>query len=204
MKCLCHAAPQTCHSPCVPTSDGLDLGPACVCVCFLFERVVIKVEEEAEEEFRKTATAGVGAKQSVTPIQALGHRNSGTSDLYFTVQSGQPYTQLCLQNIIIQWDYFFQRHKESLRNGRKKCQSLSSFDFSSPPQLLPDNTTVIQPFKHMLIDPSSRTSRFVTVTVPPSNLRPTRSRRCTQVFPLMRTKLQTPRQSHAICPGNRL
>lgn len=74
--------------------------------------MVFKVEDEPEEEFRKTATAGVGAKQSVTPIQALGHRNSGTSDLYFTVQSGQPYTQLCLQNIIIQWDFFFKDTKK--------------------------------------------------------------------------------------------
>lgn len=68
--------------------------------------MVSKVEEKAEDEFRKTTPARVGKKQSVTPIQALGRRNSGTSDLYFTVQSGQPYTQLCLQNIIIQLDFF--------------------------------------------------------------------------------------------------
>lgn len=80
------------------------------------------MEEEAEEEFRKTATAGVGAKQSVTPIQALGHRNSGTSDLYFTVQSGQPYTQLCLQNIIIQWDFFFSKTQ---RKSQKWPQKVS-------------------------------------------------------------------------------
>lgn len=150
-KRLCHAALQTCHFPCIPTSDGLDLDPVYVCVSHPFERVVKKVEEEAEEEeeIRKTATAEVRAKQSVTPIQAPSHRNSGTSDLYFTVQSGQPYTQLCLQNIIIQWDFFFcQRHKESLRNDWKKCQSLSSFDFSLPPQPLCDNTTAIGLFKH--------------------------------------------------------
>lgn len=77
--------------------------------------MVSKVEEKAEDEFRKTTLARVGKKQSVTPIQPLGHRNSGTSDLYFTVQSGQPYTQLCLQNIIIQLDFFFLERQRKLQ-----------------------------------------------------------------------------------------
>lgn len=84
--------------------------------------MVSKVEEKAEDEFRKTTLARVGKKQSVTPIQPLGHRNSGTSDLYFTVQSGQPYTQLCLQNIIIQLDFFF---LERQRKSQKWLQEVS-------------------------------------------------------------------------------
>lgn len=85
--------------------------------------MVSKVEEKADEEFRKTTPARVGKKQSVTPIQALGHRNSGTSDLYFTVQSGQPYTQLCLQNIIIQLDFFFFSQRQ--RKLQKWLQEVS-------------------------------------------------------------------------------
>lgn len=80
------------------------------------------MEEKAEEEFWKTTLARVGKKQSVTPIQARGHRNSGTSDLYFTVQSGQPCTQLCLQNIIIQLDFFF---LEGQRKSPKWLQEVS-------------------------------------------------------------------------------
>lgn len=63
---------------------------------------VRKVKEEVEEEVRKTAAAKV-RQTKCHRDPGPDHRNSGTSDLYFTCSlSSQPYRKFCHHNIIIQ------------------------------------------------------------------------------------------------------
>lgn len=50
--------------------------------------MVREVEEEVEEEVRKTAAPGV-RRTKCRKDPDSGHRNSGTSDLYFTCSRGR-------------------------------------------------------------------------------------------------------------------